>query len=389
VTRRRLLLALLLAGLVTAAGGIAAYAILSPIPVVIARPEADVPVQVFGLGTVEARIVSKVGFKVAGTLTELHADQGEIVPAGTTLARLDTREQEAKLGKAKATVAQAEANLLKADAAVVKAQAALTRAQSVDERRRTLLGRGNVSIEAAEAAQAERDAAEAELAVTSSEVQVARAAIEDARAEQDYESTVLALHTLTAPYDALVVARLKELGSVLAAGEAVFTLIDPTTVWVLAHVDESQAGELAIGQPAEVVLRSRCGDRLPGRVARIDIESDRVSEERRVYVAFDRCPEDFHLGEQTEVVITTGRLDHALVVPETAVEDAGGGAGTVWTVEDGRLARRDVVLGHRLLDGRVELAGGVPEGASVVIGPSSGSLRIGRAVRIVEEASRP
>ena len=379
---------MLLAGLVAATGGIAAYAVLRPIPVVIAQPAADVPVQVFGLGTVEARIVSKVGFKMTGTLAELHADQGEIVPAETILAQLDRREQEAKLGKADAALAQAEANLLKADAAVTKAQAALTRTQSVDERRRTLLERGNVSIEAAEAAQAEREAAEAELTVTSSEVQVARAAIEDAKAQQDYERTVLALHTLTAPYDALVVARLKELGSVLGPGEPVFTLIDPTTVWALAYVDESQAGELGVGQPAEVVLRSRCGDRLPGRVARIDIESDRVSEERRVYIAFDRCPEDFHLGEQAEVVITTGRLARALLVPETAVEDAGGGAGTVWTIEDGRLARRDVVLGHRLLDGRVELAGGVPEGASVVIEPSSGGLRIGRAARIVEEGPR-
>jgi HlyD family secretion protein len=379
---------LLLAGLVTAIGGFAAYAILSPIPVVIARAEADALVQVFGLGTVEARIVSKVGFKLAGTLTELHADQGELVPAGAMLARLDTREQEAMLGKAKAAVAQAEANLAKANAAVAKAQAALTRARSVDERRHILLERGNVSIDAAEAAQAEREAAEAELAVTSSEAQVARAAIADARAQQDYESTLLALHTLTAPYDALVMARLKELGSVLGPGEPVFTLIDPATVWALAYVDESRAGELRVGQPAEVVLRSRCGDRLTGRVARIDIESDRVTEERRVSVAFDRCPADFHLGEQAEVVITTGRLERALLVPEAAVVDAGGGAGMVWTIEDGRLNRRDVLLGHRLLDGRVEIAGGVPEGASVVIQPSSGGLRIGRAARIVEEAPR-
>ena len=34
----------------------------------------------------------------------------------------------------------------------------------------------------------------------------------------------------------------------------------------------------------------------------------------------------------------------------------------MWTVEDGRLAQHEVTLGHRLLDGRYEITGGVPAG---------------------------
>jgi HlyD family secretion protein len=44
---------------------------LRPIKVEIAHTERDVPVQVFGLGTVEARVTSKVGFKVSGVLVDL------------------------------------------------------------------------------------------------------------------------------------------------------------------------------------------------------------------------------------------------------------------------------------------------------------------------------
>jgi len=63
------------------------------------------------------------------------------------------------------------------------------------------------------------------------DVLVAKAAISDAKAQQQQESATLDFHTLTAPYDAMVTARQKELGCALGAGESVFTLIDPKTVW--------------------------------------------------------------------------------------------------------------------------------------------------------------
>ncbi|MCU0971518.1 MAG: efflux RND transporter periplasmic adaptor subunit, partial [Gammaproteobacteria bacterium] len=46
-----------------------------PVGVTVAEVETDVPVQVYGLGTVEARVLSRVGFEVVGTVAELHADQ--------------------------------------------------------------------------------------------------------------------------------------------------------------------------------------------------------------------------------------------------------------------------------------------------------------------------
>ena len=58
-----------------------------------AAVQRDVAVEVFGLGTVEARVTSKIGFKVSGVLVELRADVGDRVVKGAVLARLDDREQ--------------------------------------------------------------------------------------------------------------------------------------------------------------------------------------------------------------------------------------------------------------------------------------------------------
>jgi HlyD family secretion protein len=185
----------------------------------------------------------------------------------------------------------------------------------------------------------------------------------------------------------MVTARLKELGSALGPGEPVFTLIDPKSIWVLAYIDESKAGEIKVGEPADVVLRSQPGRRISGHVARIEPESDRVNEERKVEIAFEKIPNDINLGEQTEVYITTVTLPQALLVPEAAIVGLAKNRGTVWTVEDARLQQREVTLGHRLLDGRYEIVSGLPDKAQAVV-QLRGGMRVGRAAAIGEEPKR-
>ena len=380
--RRVLLLAFVLA-MVAAAGASAWALLLRPINVTVSHPESNVAVQVFGLGTVEARVTSKVGFKVSGVLVDLQADVGDRVPKGAMLARLDDREQSARVGRARASIEQAEANFQKATASVGKAQSNYGNAKNINERRQKLVQSNIASTETAQTSQAVQDAALADVNLANAEVLVAKAAISDAKAQQQQESATLDFHNLTAPYDAMVTARQKELGSALGAGESVFTLIDPKTVWVLAYVDESKAGEIQVGEPAEIVLRSLPNQRFQGRVARIQPESDRVNEERRVEIAFDALPDNFNLGEQAEVYITTVHLAHPLLVPEAAIVGLGKNQGKVWTVEDGYLQQREVAFGHRLLDGRYEITGGLPDKAVVVTQLPSG-LRSGRAAKIIE-----
>ena len=102
---------------------------LRPIKVQVAGVQRDVPVEVFGLGTVEARVTSKVGFKVSGVLVDLRADVGDRVAKGAVLARLDDREQSARVGRAKAATEQAEANLQRATASVAKGAGELRQCQ--------------------------------------------------------------------------------------------------------------------------------------------------------------------------------------------------------------------------------------------------------------------
>jgi HlyD family secretion protein len=133
--RRFFLLAGVLVLVVAAAVGVWARFV-SPVKVAVSHPAANVAVQVFGLGTIEARVTSQVGFKIAGVLVNLRADIGDRVAKGAVLARLDDREQRAQVARAKASVQQAEANLQRATASVEKAKANFANAKNINERRR-------------------------------------------------------------------------------------------------------------------------------------------------------------------------------------------------------------------------------------------------------------
>lgn len=352
-----------------------------PVTVAIVQPEENVAIKVFGLGTVEARILTKAGFKVAGTLTELYTDHGERVTAGQMLARLDSREQAARLAKASALLQSAEAAVQVAEAASAKSEALLTQRIQINRRRKALLERQAISVEVAEDAQHNEAIAQADLLVTKSEIASAKAKLDDARAQYEYDKVVLSQHELRAPFDGTVVSRAREVGAVLAAGETLFTVVAPETVWILAYIDEARAGDLREGQEAEVKLRSLAQQTFKGRVARIGIESDRVNEERRVYVECMACPKDFFLGEQAEVFIITGAIDRGLFVPEAAIEQFDGHHGIVWTVVAGELKRERLTFGRRRLDGLIEVTSRLPDNARIAATVPAGA-REGRWARI-------
>lgn len=364
--------------------GVGAFVYTSrPVSVEVATVEENVPVRVFGLGTIEARVLSKIGFEVGATLSELNADHGDRVSKGQVLARLNAGEQEAKVAKARAASLIAEANIKKSQANLEKMQAVLAQKQLVNQRRQTLVGRDVVTQQSAEESVRDEAVAKADVAVAQSDGQITNAQRSDARAQGQFEETLLRHRTLVAPFDGVVIERHKELGTVIKPGDPVFTLIAAGTYWGLAHVDEARAGFIQEGQRVDGHMRSRPQEAFTGVVARIGLESDRVSEERRVYIRGDNPPSQIYLGEQVELWITVTRLDKALLVPEAAVQGYNGREGFVWTVESGRLQRRLVQFRHRTEDARLELTGGLPPGARVIVRLNDG-LREGRAANPVE-----
>lgn len=352
-----------------------------PITVRVAVAELRVPLRIYGLGSVEARVLSKAGFEVGGSLVSLAADAGDRIVRGQKIAVLHAAVQDARVERARAALAANSAAQAKAESSRGRILAVLSQVQANNRRQQELARQNVTSAQRVEEAQRDENVAQADLAVAEAEVAVIRAQRAEAEAALKQEAALLRQFSLTAPYDAIIISRHFEAGAVVKAGDPIFTLIDPESIWIQAYIDEERAGQLALDQPAVIRIRSQPQSEFRGRIVRIGLESDRVNEERRVWLACEDCPARMYLGEQADVRILTGERERAIMVPEVAIAGFDGRRGRVWLVQDGRLAEAEMTFGARDDRGRVEVIGGLAEEARIVTARVPG-LRPGRMARI-------
>lgn len=355
---------------------------LSPVRVTTLRVEAGtLSPAIFGIGTVEARRSYFIGPTAAGRVRAVHADVGERAKAGQLLAEIDPVDLDERLRASEAACTRAASAVTAAEASRKDALARRQLAESNARRYRDLGGRSFVSANAVEGKQQELDSAAAALEASEASLQGARQELVRLRADRD--GLLQQRHTLRllAPGDTLVISRDAEPGSTLVAGQAVLRLVEPESLWIRARLDQGRSRGLAVGQTAQIVLRSNASTPLPGKVARIEPVSDSVTEERIAMVSFDRIPDGLGVGEMTEVTLDTGSAQAGLVLPNAAIKPMPLGAG-VWKLTDGRPQLAPVRLGSTSLDGAALVVAGLAAGDEVVV-HSERELAEGVSVEVV------
>jgi HlyD family secretion protein len=358
--------------------------VLAPPKVKVVKIEKrDLTAQVYGNGTVEAKVVVGVSSKITGRIIELYADQGDRVKRGQLLARLENDDFIQQQRQSEAGMNRAAANLNVEKAGLEKARANLVLAEKNARRFKNLADKNFVS-------RLEAEQYENNWLVAKEEVARSTAALESARMEQaanraglGFARSKVADTLIHAPQDGIIVTRDLEKGATVTQGMSIFTLADPRIVWVKANVDESQLKGVAVGKKALISLRSAPGEQIPGRVARIGRESDRVTEELEVDVAFVTPLENFRLGEQSDVYIVTETRKAVSSLPSAAIATKEKKRG-VWVVEKGRLKFKAVAVGIEDRRNFMEIVNGLDGNERVAMAPppEMAKFRDGVKVRV-------
>lgn len=380
---RKLGLGLLAAMLIAGFGALVARSgPLSPIQVTTLRVESgSLSPAIFGIGTVEARRSYLIGPTAAGRVKAVHADVGETVKAGQLLAEIDPVDLDERLRATEAAYARAASAVTAAEAQRKDALARRQLAELNARRYRDLSGKNFVSASAVEGKQQELDSAQAALEASEANLQGARQEQLRLKADQEGIRQQRGNLRLLAPRDGLVISRDAEPGSTVIAGQAVLRLLEPDSLWVKARLDQGRSRGLAVGQAADIVLRSNALTHLPGKVARIEPVSDSITEERIAQIAFERIPEGLSVGEMTEVTVKTGAIQSGLLLPNAAIKQMPQGSG-VWKLKDGKPSLTPVKLGSASLDGNVQILDGLAAGDEVVI-HSERDLSEGARIEVV------
>ena len=403
----------LVVGIVILGSAVVGLLFFRPVAVTVAAVTTrDIAPAIQGVGTVEAKVVVNVSSKITDRVVSVLVDQGDTIKAGQLLARLDDTQYVAGVRQAEASMRAAEAQLRdllagarpdeieQLRARLASASANRTLAERDFQRTKELFGKDLISAQDMDRARqaydaataAERDARHAlDLALNNwarkDQIEAARAQLQAAQSALVLAREKAADTVIVSPLDGYVVSRDLEAGGIVNPGIPIFKIADPRTAWVTVYVDQRDTTGLAVGNPADITLRSSPGQALRGRVARIEREGDRVTEQMAVDVAFAERPPRVILGEQVEATIHPPTHPGAIALPLAAAVRRPDGPGAL-VVQDDRVHFRPVRLGAADPNGWIEVLEGLSPGEHVVMAPGrlADATNEGRRVRITRDA---
>ena len=340
---------------------------------VVTVEKRDLSSQIYGNGTVEAKVVVGVSSKITGRIVELYVDQGTRVKRGQLLAKLENDDFIQQERQSEAVLNKSGASLNVEQATLQKAKANLVLAEKNAKRYKTLADKNLISKLEAEQYETAYQVANEEVARSQASIEAVRMEQQSGRAGLGFAKSRVKDTLIYSPQDGIVISRDLEKGATVTAGMSIFTLADPRTVWVKANVDESQLKGVAIGKKALITLRSSGSEQLAGTVARLGRQSDRVTEELEVDVAFREPLVNFRLGEQSDVYIITGTKTGAPSLPSATIvlKDKVRG---VWVVTDGKLAFKPVTVGIEDRRNFTEIVSGLNSSDRVVMTPATAKI---------------
>jgi RND family efflux transporter MFP subunit len=290
-----------------------------------------------------------VSSRMFGTLDWVGIEVGSKVKKGEVIGRIANADIAAQVEEAKASLAEAEREH--------------ARWKSVIEK----------GLEPKE----KLDKAETQL-------QVARARVKQAEAALEYT-------LIRAPFDAVVVKRTAQAGENVgpaggvATGGSLCTLVDRSSLEMVADVNETNIAKVSVGQKAEVAAEARPDRKYKGEVRQIVPTADRTKGIVQVKVRL-LDPDDHLLPEMAARAqfLREGAQAGAprkVIAPRGAVRDRGG-LKVVFVLEGGKVRQQQVQTGADGEDG-TEILKGLHGGEDVVTGGAL--VEDGTAVKIKEK----
>jgi RND family efflux transporter MFP subunit len=312
-----------------------------------------------------------VAFKSAGYVTSIlqrkgvdgrvrNLQQGDWVKKGTVLATVRQSDYQQAVDQYKGQLEQAKASAQKSDQDFTRAQA-LYKADAMT--------------------QSDFDAAKAQHDGSQGAVTTAQAAV--AQAQQALDDC-----EVRAPIDSQVLSRNIEIGTLVGAGTAAFTIGETQTVKAIFGIPDTVLGAVTLGKK-QAIQTETYPQQFMGQITAVAPQADQKSRTFQVEVTIPNLQGLLKSGMVATLVLGQAKLaTPLLVVPISAIVSSGDGSKTFSVfvaVHEGDkdVARRRAVLPGAAFGNLVSIQKGVNLGDRVLLNGAT-LVNDGQAVRIIQ-----
>jgi len=289
-------------------------------------------------GTMQPVNQATVKAKVSGDVRQITVREGDAVQAGQMLVRVDT--------------ADLEARVLERQGQLQSAKATLGMAEKTNDMNQKLLKQNFISQNASDNAESSLEVAKGNVQAAQAQLRVAQNALRDSVA--------------ISPLSGVVAKRHVQPGEKVAFDTPLVTVVDLKDMELQALVPSGDIPELKPGMTVDLTVDGFTDRKFTGRIQRINPSTEAGTRAILVFVGIPNAGQALRGG-----MFATGRIaltasPPVATLPSTAVRTEAG-VSYVWTIQDGKLAKRTVVIGRRDDDaGRVEVKTELPAGVPVL-----------------------
>jgi len=290
-------------------------------------------------GALSAVTTVQVGTQVSGQISAIYADFNQKVKKGQLLARIDpTLQQQA---------------VQDAQAGVERSNSQYTMAKQEYDREKTLYDSKVITA--------------SEFGTAQSNYEVGKANLKSAQIALDKAKQNLAYTNIYAPIAGVIVARTVDVGQTVAASlsapELFLIANDLSQMQILANVDESDIGQIAVGQPVTFTVQAYPNRTFTGTVQQVRLQSttqDNVVNYTTV-ITVSNADGKLLPGMTATVQFLTGSAKNALLVPNAALRFR---ATPEMMAEAGLKARGSTANGASAANGATAANGAAANGAT-------------------------
>lgn len=379
----------------------------------------DMPLQVKGVGTVEAYATVTVKSQVDGEIAQIHIAEGQEVKKGDHLFTLDQRPFQAALSQAEANLARDTAQLRQVEGTLAQGIAAERQARANLARDRALLANAVAQatrykrlLDEGAIAKEQHDTVQTNAAALEATVQADEAAIENARASIDsVQGTIdsvkaviradqaavenarvqLGYTTIRAPMDGRAGNLLARVGSAAKARDDTAQLVvlnQLHPIYVSFAVPQQTLGDIrkfmASGLAVEAIAPEQ-GRTGKGKLTFINNTVDTGTGTIQLKATFPNEDQALWPGQFVNVVLTLTVQPARVVVPSRAVQTGQQGQYVFVVKPDMTVESRPVVVA-RTSDLEAVIETGLTAGERVV---TDGQIRLSPGARVEEKAGVP
>jgi membrane fusion protein, multidrug efflux system len=328
-----------------AAPSITAEPATSPVPVVaVAVRQANVPIVLNGLGTVQALNTATVRSQVTGVLQSVDFTEGQTVRKGDVLAQIDPRPYQAQLEQTQAQLGRDQAQLASTKVNLSRNLPLLDKGFATDQQ------------------------------VTDQRYQVAQSlsTLKFDQAAIDNAQTQLSYTTLTAPFGGVTGLRLLDVGNVIhptdANGLVVVSQIQPiSVVFTLPANDIGQVQDAMAHGTVQAIAFDQSGSTKldTGQLLAANNQADPTTGTVQLKAVFPNLQRHLWPGTFVNVELTTSVRKNALTVPTDAVQQGPDGTYVYVVAKDKTVAMQPVQVAQRS-HGEALVSQGLNPGETVV-----------------------